>query len=116
VFDVVTLCNALVYVPADGQAQAIRRIAGYNQGLLAVTGGHKDTIARDLDSAGYEAVMDDFRAVHAGWTDRFRTRAPGVELPPNIFADPFMDPIDDRPGWRYRHGAIFRKRAVAAAA
>jgi len=117
-FDVVTLCNALVYVPAAAQAAAIERIARYNSSLLALTGGHHDTVAEDLARNGYEPVMASFEAIHAGWTDRQRPQGwrPNQPLPPNIHADPYLGPIDDSPGWRYRHGALFRKQAIAAAA
>ncbi len=114
-FDVVTLCNALVYVPAEAQARAIQRISGYNRAIFAVTGGHRETIAEDLEAAGYDPVMRQFERVHAGWVDRHGDEAlrKAMPLPANIFEDPFLDPIDDRPGRRYRHGAIFRKQAAA---
>lgn len=117
-YDAVSLCNALVYVDAAAQARAIDRIAGYNAAVLALTGGHHATVAKDLSRNGYRPVMARFKAIHAGWRDRqrpagWRRDAP---LPPNIHADPYLGPIDDAPGWRYRHGALFRKQAIAQAA
>ena len=55
--------------------------------------------------------MTRFDEIHEGWTDRLRrnTNWPRGELPKNGFADPSLDDIDDEPGWRYRHGALFRK-------
>lgn len=117
-YDVVSLLNALVYVPAAGQAAAVARIARYNDGLLALTGGHHATVADDLARNGYQPIMTGFEAIHSGWTDRQRPPAwrPDMPLPPNIFTDPYLGPVDDAPGWRYRHGALFRKQAAAAAA
>ncbi len=118
VYHVVTLCNALIYVPAPKQALAIRQVAEYNSHVLALTGGHHDTVADDLSGVGYEPIMTDFKKIHAGWADRRRPEGwtGDEEWPPNIYADPLLGPIDDLPGWRYRHGTLFRKRAVALAA
>ena len=37
----------------------------------------------------------------------------GSPPPTGAQADPYIDPIDDDAGWRYRHGAFFRKQAIA---
>ncbi len=118
IFDVVSLCNALVYVQSDQQAEALGRIAGYNRYLLALTGGHQETIANDLARNGYQPIMNGFKAINAGWTDRRRPPdwTPDLPRPPNVYTDAFLPPIDDAPGWQYRHGALFRKQAVAQAA
>lgn len=115
-YDVVTVCNALVYVDAEGQSRTLDRIAAYNTGVLAVTAHHRGTIAQDLERNGYRPVMEGFEAIHAGWIDRLRPPGQVLKLTPNIKADPYIDPIDDKPGWRYRHGALFVKDAAAAAA
>lgn len=117
-YDVVSLCNALVYVPAAAQAEAIDRIARYNRGLLALTAGHQSTVADDLGRNGYQPVMAGFEAIHDGWTDRKRPPGwrPDLKRAPYIHTDPYLAPIDDGPGWQYRHGALFRKPAAAMAA
>lgn len=110
-YDVVLLCNALVYVDGAAQGATIDRIAGYNTDLLAVTAAHQDRIAEDLARNDYAPVMDDFAAIHAGWTDRHRPAGfpKGSPPPTGAFADPYLDPIDNDTGWQYRHGAFFRK-------
>lgn len=115
VYDAVILCNALVYVDGPTQGSTIDRVAGYNFDLLAVTAAHQDRIAEDLERNAYAPIMDDFEAIHAGWIDRQRPPGfPKGSPPPNgAQADPYIDPIDDEPGWRYRHGAFFRKQANA---
>lgn len=117
-FDAVSVCNAMIYVTAEDQARALDRIAGYNRSVLAVTGGHASTIEADLVRNGYVAAMDGFDDVHAGWTDRQRgpNWRPDAEFAPHIHADPFLAPLDREPGWRYRHGTIFKKRSLAIAA
>ncbi|MGZ0190007.1 MAG: hypothetical protein ACKVH0_18720 [Alphaproteobacteria bacterium] len=114
-FDVVSLCNGLMYVQAPGQAQAIDRISGYNSALLAVTGGHPDTIATDLTRNGYAPILSGLHDIHNGWTDRIRPPSwpKGAPLPHNIHCDPFLDAIDDQPGWQYRFGALFQKEPAA---
>lgn len=110
-YDIVLVCNALVYVDRAGQAAAIDKIAGYNASLLAVTAFHNATIAEDLARNGYRAVMESFEDIHAGWIDRFRRdpTAPTPPRPPNIKGDAWMAALDREPGWRYRHGALFAK-------
>ncbi len=118
VYDAVILCNALVYVDGATQGAVIDRIAGYNADLLAVTAAHQDRVATDLERNAYAPIMDDFAAIHAGWIDRQRPAGfPKGSCPPaGAHADPYIDPIDDEPGWRYRHGAFFRKQALASVA
>lgn len=60
--------------------------------------------------------MDDFAAIHAGWTDRQRPPGfpKGSPPPTGATADPYIDPIDGDAGWRYRHGAFFRKQALVS--
>ena len=115
VYDAVILCNALVYVDGPTQGSTIDRIAGYNSDLLAVTAAHQDRIAADLERNAYAPIMDDFAAIHAGWIDRQRPPGflKGSPPPTGAQADPYIDPIDDDAGWRYRHGAFFRKQAIA---
>lgn len=115
VYDAVILCNALVYVDGPTQGATIDRIAGYNSDLLAVTAAHQDRIAADLERNAYAPIMDDFAAIHAGWIDRQRPPGfpKGSPPPTGAQADPYIDPIDDDAGWRYRHGAFFRKQAIA---
>lgn len=115
VYDAVILCNALVYVDGPGQGAVIDRIAGYNSDLLAVTATHQDRIAADLERNAYAPIMDDFEAIHAGWVDRQRPAGfpKGSPPPKGAQADPYIDPIDDNAGWRYRHGAFFRKQLRA---
>ena len=97
VYDAVILCNALVYVDGPTQGSTI------------------DRIAADLERNAYAPIMDDFAAIHAGWIDRQRPPGfpKGSPPPTGAQADPYIDPIDDDAGWRYRHGAFFRKQAIA---
>lgn len=110
VYDIVTISNALCYVTAAEQADALDLAAGYNPGVLAVTAFHADGIASDLTRNGYAPVMERFQDIHAGWTDRQRPAGEPVRLSPVVKTNPYLSPIDDGPDWQYRHGAIFRKK------
>ena len=110
------LCNALVYVDGQTQGSTIDRIAEYNSDLWAVTAAHQDRIAADLERNACVSIMDDFAAIHAGWIDRQRLPGfpKGSPPPTGAQADPYIDPIDNDAGWRYRHGVFFRKQAIAS--
>jgi len=109
VYDIVTISNALCYVTAAEQAAALDGAACYNSGVLAVTAFHADGIAEDLTRSGYAPVMGRFQDIHAGWTDRQKPVGGPVRLSPVVKTNPYLSPIDDGPGWQYRHGAIFQK-------
>jgi len=91
-------------------------VAGYNSGVLAVTAFHADTITDDLGRNGYAPVTARLEDIHAGWTDRHMPAGALVRLPPVVKTNPYLLPIDDGPGWQYRHGAIFRKQPAPVAA
>lgn len=113
-YDIVTVCNALVYVSAEEQARTIDQIAKYNSGVLAVTASHRQSIADDLARNGYRPVMGRFMSIHAGWIDRHRPPEGSMMLSPLVKADPWIDEVESGPGWRYRHGSIFVKRQSGA--
>lgn len=115
-YDIVTVCNALVYVSAEEQARTIDQIAAYNSGVLAVTASHRQSIAEDLARNGYRPVMGRFLDIHAGWVDRHRPPEGSTRLSPLVKTDPWIDEIESGYGWRYRHGSIFVKSKDGAAA
>lgn len=113
-YDAVLVMNALIYVDAAGQRQAIDRIAGYNRGVLGLTAFHMDSIRADLEPAGYAPVTREIAAIHDGWTDR-RVRTAGPELRPGVIFHSWSLPeFSEIADWEYRYCSIFRKQDAGA--
>lgn len=115
-FDVVFILNALIYVPREGQAEALRKIASYNDSLLVCTGFYQDTIANDLRSNNYEPVTTNIEEIHNSWIDRvideekFKSKF-GEDLQESeehkAFLPRFSDRVED---FEYKYCSIFRKK------
>lgn len=108
-FDVVLLLNALIYVPADQQRQAIDHISAYNRRWLVTTAFHAQQIKQDLLLNGYHPLLWNLREIHESWLDR-RIDNPSDELRPGICAPwslPVFSEIED---YEFKYCAIFDKR------
>lgn len=101
------IMNALCYVTSDEQKQAIMNAADYTQNLLCVTAFNPDTIASDLQEAGFEPVIKRQEDIHNGWVDR-RTKSPvDPEKPEYLWKlGQYDTSVDD---FHYRYGAIFKR-------
>lgn len=109
-FDVVVLLNALVYVPAEVQAEVFDRVSRYNLGWLVTSVFHQTTIKEGLQRNGYLPVETAMKDIHMSWTDRLRAKpVPQNALPPNIFTDWSLPAFSEVQDYKYRLCALFRK-------
>lgn len=107
-YDVVFLMNALTYVSEEEQAIALRRIAGYNHGMLVTTAFHPDTIRTDLIDNGYVPVTAEIEAIHNAWTERIRDgAAPERGSPEYSWVLPPFSRIEN---YEYKYCSVFRKQ------
>ena len=108
--DVVFLLNALLYLPASGQAQVIEKIRDYNRHVLVTTGFHISTIKRDLQRNGYRPYLRNAKAIHNGWLDRRKPAMdPNEVIPGKIFQPWSLPPYKKKRGYQYHFCAVFEK-------
>lgn len=108
--DVVFLLNALLYLPASGQAQVISNIGRYNRHVLVTTGFHLNTIKRDLQHNGYRPYAKNARAIHDGWIDRRKpVMDPNEVIPGRIYHPWSLPPFKRKRDDIFRFCAIFEK-------
>jgi chemotaxis methyl-accepting protein methylase len=110
-YDVVFLLNALVYVDASAQSQAIKNIATYNTGFLLTTAFHMETIKTDLDRCGYMPVTNNLEAIHDAWWGRRQLRT-GFMVPGITYTSPALGPFSHIDDYEWKYCALFRRGAV----
>lgn len=69
-YDAVFIMNALTYVTAAEQHQAIVQAARVSRCVVGLTAFHPDTIAADVAAAGLVPWLDAQQSIHEGWGDR----------------------------------------------
>jgi len=107
-YDAVVAMNVLTYVTPAEQTRAIATMAAATAHYLCLTAFHPDSIKSDVESAGFEPVMDDQSLIHNSWGDRVR---PGGATPGSPEYSWMVPPYNmDCADYAWRYCAIFRRK------
>jgi len=108
-YDATFAMNALTYVTPAEQTRAIATMAAATAYYLCLTAFHPDSIKSDIESAGFEPVMEDQASIHDGWGDRVR---PGGAVPGTPEYSWMVPPYNmDCGDYAWRYCAIFRRKS-----
>ena len=107
-YDATLAMNVLTYLSPDDQTRAIATMAAATTHYLCLTAFHPDSIKSDIESVGFEPVMEDQALIHNAWGVRV---VPGGATPGtpeySWMVPPYNTDCDDY-AWRYC--AIFQRK------
>ena len=107
-YDAIVAMNVLTYVTPAEQTRAIAAMAAATAHYLCLTAFHPDSIKSDIESTGFEPLMDDQALIHNAWGDRVRPGGAAPGMPEySWMVPPYSVDCDDY-AWRYC--AIFRRQ------
>jgi chemotaxis methyl-accepting protein methylase len=107
-YDATLAMNVLTYLTPAGQSRAIAAMAAATAHYLCLTAFHPDSIKSDIESVGFEPVMDDQALIHNGWGARVRPGGAAPGTPEYSWVVPPYNADCDDYAWRY--GAIFQRK------